>query len=185
MRHTLLTIGLRCDRLLRVLTLAATGLSSVAATLIMALGSIDSLTTAILGAPVPASTELASSFLAVAVFGAMAIAEREKQNIVVDVVSRTFPPRVQRCFEICAALAGAVVFGLLTWRSFVLALDSVAIRETAAAAITFPIYPFKVGAAIALGIAALEYLRSAVRLAFVREPQPAKEEQFSNAGALG
>ena len=185
MHHSLLLVARRCDRLLRVLTVTATGFSALAATVIMALGSIDSLSTAIFNAPVPASSELAASFLAVAVFGAMAIAERERQHIVVDIVSRVLPARVRRVADALGAIAGASIFALLTWRAFILAQDSLVIRETAAAVITFPIYPFKLAVATALAIATLEYLRRVIYIIAVGEERKATDDPLSNAGALG
>jgi TRAP-type C4-dicarboxylate transport system permease small subunit len=138
--------------------------SAVSAIVIMILGSLDTLTTAMLNWPVPAATELASAFLAVCVFGAMAYAQQERQNIVVDIVARALPARVQKVVDILAVCSGAVILGLIGWRAWSMAIEAVALREIAAATITFPLYPFKVLVAITLTVACLEFARQAVVL---------------------
>jgi TRAP-type transport system small permease protein len=157
--------------------------SAFSAVVIMVLGAGDTIMTAMFGRPIPAATELASAFLAVSVFGAMAYAQQERQNIVVDIVAKVLPRSIQKFVEVLSTASGALIMGLIGWRAALSAIEAVNLRETAAAAIMFPVYPFKIVVAIALVVAALEFGRQFVEIMTGSRVNPDGRQPSSNFGA--
>lgn len=134
-------------------------------------GSVDVLSTFLLGRPVPLTRELSEVMLAVAIFSAMATALREDRNVVVDLFIGKAPEALRRLARGAALLIGAAVFVLLAWRSFVSASDSYVEHEVAMALIRFPIWPAKALVAAAILVTLAEYVRQLVRL-LLGDPLP-------------
>lgn len=69
--------------------------------------------------PVPATIALVSHYYMVVVaFLPLAFAERSDGHITVEVVTELLPMRMQHHLGAFATLLSAIVFGLLTWRTF-------------------------------------------------------------------
>jgi len=130
--------------------------------LVAIVGAVDVVSTAFFRAPLPLSVELSSYFMSLMIFGAMALAQRRQEHVAVDLVVRLLPTGVRRALATLSLALGTAVFVVLTWRSLVLALDSVEMHETAAAAYAFPVWPFKVAVTILLCAATLEFLRQLI-----------------------
>ena len=133
--------------------------------LVMALyGSVDVLSTFLIGRPVPLARELSEVLLAVAIFAAMATALREDRNVTVDLVIGRAGPTVRRIARGGALVVGGVVFAILAWRAAIMAEDAYATHEVAAALVRFPIWPAKALVALAIAVTLAEYVRLFVRL---------------------
>ena len=151
---------------------------SCCAVLVMALyGSVDVLSTFLLGRPIPLARELSEVLLAVAIFSAMATALREDRNVTVDLFIGAARPALRRLARGAALLVGGAVFALLAWRAIVMASDSYVEHEVAMALVRFPIWPAKALVAAAIVVTLAEYVRLFVRLLLGAPlPQPRTPE---------
>lgn len=146
-----------------VLTCAA--ISSVTLVLLALIGTVDVIGTWLLNAPVPAAREISSELLSILIFFAFGYAQLKREHVAVDLIYVRFPSRLRALVDGLALVIGLVLFATMTWRFTLSALDSFAIKETAAALVTYPIFPFKAAVAIASLVATLEYLNQLVLLA--------------------
>jgi len=131
---------------------------------IMSIGALDSLTTAFLSKPIPATTELTEEALAATVFLAMAYAQQMQQNVAVDLFVRRLTGTRRRVLLFFATFAGGVFFCAMAWRAVAAAVEAVTLGQYAPGAVPVPVYPFKVAVAVALVVATLEYVRQSVWL---------------------
>jgi len=152
-------ILLPLDRAIRVLGVIALAGAGAAMLTIMAIGSTDVVGTALFSHPVPAALELQEVLLAVAIFLALAHAQRERSHIAVDIVIGRLPRGVQRGLDLVALLATLGVFAVIAWRGWHLSMSSWNMDETANAIFTFPLWPGKFLVCFGAGIGALECLR--------------------------
>ncbi|WP_416899158.1 MAG: TRAP transporter small permease [Minwuia sp.] len=97
---------------------------SIAVGLMMVHITADVIGKFIFFSPVPATITLVSNYYMVVVaFLPLALAERRNAHISVEVLTERFPAALQRHINGWTYLLSAVVFGLLTYRSFTDALD--------------------------------------------------------------
>jgi TRAP-type C4-dicarboxylate transport system permease small subunit len=150
------------DRTVRRLTSAAVAIAAALILLVAVLISADVASQAIFQAPIPVVTELASAMLGVIIFMALGFAQYRRQNVQVDVVILLVSPRTRDLLDRFSLLISTTFFLLLAWRSIALAQTSWETRETAMALIAFPVYPFKIGAAIGAAIASAENARQLI-----------------------
>lgn len=107
----------------RVISLT-TIIGSIAVGLMMVHITADVIGKFVFFSPVPATITLVSNYYMVVVaFLPLALAERRNSHISVEVLTETFPPRLQHHIRGWTFLLSAVVFGLLTYRSFLDAVD--------------------------------------------------------------
>lgn len=88
-----------------------------AAGLLVALGAIatDVIGRAF-GAPLYGARDVVSMAGVFVVFGGMALAHRKGAHVVVDLLQRTFPDRLNRFLTILGDVLGAIVFVLIAWQ---------------------------------------------------------------------
>lgn len=123
---------------------------------IMLLGGTDAISSFVFNTPVPAMLEMSETLLAAAVF--LALASAAGQHVVVDIVVKRLSTVAKKLCTALALAVAALVFGLMAWRFWELALDSIRVNESAAAIFAFPIWPAKVLAAMGATLAAIESL---------------------------
>lgn len=123
-------------------------LCAVALFVIMAVGALDIVMGEVFGRYLPFKVDLSGMLLAASLFLAWPLAQRNREHIRVDLFLQHFPPALQRVSRWLSLLCGLLVFGLIAYGAWNLALDSVAIREVSAATLGFPIYPAKVACAL-------------------------------------
>jgi len=131
------------------------GLSAAAVVFIMLLTCAD-VVLRFFGRPVPGAYELVGYSGAVIVALALARTSVERGHIAVELLVDRLPGRPRSLVEAVGSLAGAVLFGLLTWQSRVYASD---LMESGDVSLTLgmPTWPFvyAVGAGTALLTAVL------------------------------
>ena len=131
------------------------GLSAAAVVFIMLLTCAD-VALRFFGRPVPGAYELVGYSGAVIVAFALARTSVERGHIAVELLVDRLPGRPRSLVEAVGSLAGAVLFGLLTWQSRVYASD---LMESGDVSLTLgmPTWPFvyAVGAGTALLTAVL------------------------------
>ena len=146
--------------LARLSVWATNACASVAAFTLLGLalaGTVDVLGTWLVGVPLPATRELSSEFLAILIFFSFGYAQLRNEHVAVDLFYTRFRPSVQRAVQIVSLLIGFGLFAALAWRFTGAAWASWEMRETAAALIAYPIFPFKFAVAFAAWVTTLEY----------------------------
>lgn len=101
--------------------------------------------------PITGTYEIVGLLGAVFISFSLAYTSIEHGHIAVDFLIRRFRQQVQRCFEGVTSFVCAVLFGLITWQSFVYAVH---IQQTGEVSLTLqvPLYPFVYGMAIGCGL---------------------------------
>lgn len=160
------------DRLIVGLSTVFIGMATLLLGVMAVVGTADVLGLNLFGQPVPSATEFASAMLALTVMLSMSYAQRTRAHIVVDIVSYHFPPRMTLLATGLSLLLGVLVFALLSWGAWELAIHSIGIRERAVAAIRFPVWPVKIAFAFGATVCTLELLRELVRLIVTGETVP-------------
>lgn len=147
------------DRLVKLLIGLALSLAGIGMLFIATIGTADVITYLVLNQPFPGATESVEVLLAATVAMTMPYAQRRHGHIVVDIVVQRFSPRGRRVAAFGSLLTGLICMALLAWRAWALALESIALRETAETLYSFPVYPWKVVFALGLSLTGVEYLR--------------------------
>lgn len=147
------------DRAIRFLTRLGYWVAVAATLLLMLLGGLDVIATQFLGTPIPAALELQEVLLAAMIFMGLAHVQEKRQHISVEIVVSRFSQATRRRLNLLVLVASVFVLGVIAWRSGVLALSSIEMRETAGASLAFPIYPAKVLVALGAALACLECVR--------------------------
>lgn len=106
--------------------------------------------------------EWSEVLLVTIVFLAFAHAQRTRQHVAVDLVTRRLPDRPQRWVQAAGDALGALFLFAVSWTAFSIALDSMAEREARYGATGAPIWPARVILAIALLLTAMRLLLQAL-----------------------
>jgi TRAP-type C4-dicarboxylate transport system permease small subunit len=157
-----MTVLRSLDRLIRWLVAVAVALAAVGMMYMATIGTADVVTYLVLLHPFPGANESVEVALAVTVAMTLAYTQYQRDHVVVDIVVQTFPPRGKKVSLALGLVTGFVCMSMLSWRSWELAADSVAVREAAFTLYSFPIYPWKIVFAAGLTLAAVEFLRQLV-----------------------
>jgi TRAP-type C4-dicarboxylate transport system permease small subunit len=153
----------------------ASGIAAVALAVVMLVGVIDIVAGEVLGVFLAFKVDMSGTLTAAAIFLAWPLVQSRNEHINVDLFSGIFPRWSVAPREIIAKLAGFVVFALITRGTWIIALDSLAIREKSAATLGYPIWPAKlacaVGASLVLLVITLQLIRL-IRDAVARKEHP-------------
>jgi len=131
----------------KMISKAAMACAIAAIFLIMVIGTADVLAQ-FLASPLPFKLELSEVLFAFSIFLAWPSVQSQRMHISVDVFSKSYSSGFARFINVLSDLISLVVFGLITFTIWRMAIKSVALRETASGFVNFPIYPFKVFCAI-------------------------------------
>lgn len=152
------------------------GITSGFATLLITIViSIDVAGRTLISAPLHSSTEVSELLLVAMVFFGLAAAQQNRQNYAIDVLSRHFPPAIQRFLEILGYLFSLCVVGLLAWLSTRQAISAYKRGEAGFGIIAFPIWPGRFVLAFGLWLLVLQFFFDMVRQ-LVGQPRAAPTE---------
>ncbi len=154
-----MNILLRLDKTLRALNGVALAIAGVGMFFIAFVSTADVVFYLVLGRPFSGANESVEVALAVSIVMTLAYTQYRRQHIVVDIVVQTFSPRGKRISLVMELLVGLFCMTLISWRAWVLAIESVYTKETASSLYSFPVYPWKVAFAIGLTLATIEFVR--------------------------
>jgi TRAP-type C4-dicarboxylate transport system permease small subunit len=87
---------------------------------------------------------------------AMSSLQARRRNIAVDLVSRRLPEAGQRWILLLSNLIGLVLFGLIAWQGWLVAWESVQVREYAQGAVQIPVFPSKILFAAGMSLLVLQ-----------------------------
>lgn len=139
------------------------GICAIALLMLMIVGAADIVAGLVFGRYLAFKVDMSEVLLAVSVFLAWAVAQREDAHVRVDIFVTMAPAWFRRIGNVLTHLCGLLVFALLSYGAWQFASSSVAIMETSAATLGFPIWPGKVlcaaGALLTLMIIAYQFIR--------------------------
>lgn len=119
------------------------------------LGAFDIIGTK-LDRPIPGALEATEALMVLGVFLALPYTQARRQHIAVDLVVTRLGPATRRALDIFTLLLTLFAFTLIAWRGWVLAANSVAVREYANGIIPFPVYPAKIALAVGATLMVLQ-----------------------------
>lgn len=130
---------------------------------VMMVGAADIVAGEVLGVFLPFKVDMSGTLAAAAIFLAWPLVQRERAHIRVDLFLAHLPRPVLAFGWWLSQLMGMLVFGLIAYGAVELATDSVAIGETSAATLGYPIWPAKVACAVGAAITIWVFARQAVK----------------------
>lgn len=157
-------LALLADMAIQRLCLISLAVAAAFIGILALIGAADIFGTNLLHRPVPSSVELSEAGLVIIVFMGLAQAQRRRAHITVDILSGRFRGWAAKASTALALIAAIVFFGLLAWRAYIAAEQSLAIDERSMGEVSFEIWPGKILLCAGSAIALLESLRQLVRL---------------------
>jgi len=114
------------------------------------------------GRPIPGTYELVGFAGALAASFSLARTALDGGHIAVEFLVDRLPTRLQVLLAALGSLGGAVLFVLVTWHSFIYALD---LKESGEVSMTlgFPVYPVVLGIACGCGLLTLVLAADVIR----------------------
>lgn len=163
---------------LRTLNAYCLWVAGAAILMMTLLGGVDVLSTALLRKPIPGVYEATETLMVLVIFLSLGYLQLANGNIAVDILTSRLRGTA-RVVQVAAAEALAVVlFSLVAWQSWEMAVESWTINEYSAGLVRFPLYPAKF--ALALG-ATLTVCCCLVRLIHIREVAHRRSEIDAHA----
>lgn len=136
---------------------AGLAIASLAVLAMAVLGGADVLASALLDEPIPGVYEATELLMVVITVLAMSSLQARRRNIAVDVVSRRLPEAGQRWILLLSNLIGLVLFGLIAWQGWLVAWESLQVREYAQGAVQIPVFPSKILFAAGMSLLVLQF----------------------------
>lgn len=130
--------------MIRAVALALAFVAGVALILMMLQTVVDVTMKNLFGGPIEGNLEIMSVYHMVAlVFLPLAIVELKHEHITVDLLVQIFPRGLRRLTDTAGYLVSAVFFGMLTWQTWIDAVESWKIGELLMTSILITIWPAK------------------------------------------
>lgn len=131
---------------------------AVSVLVMMLLGTADVVGSAI-GFPFPGAFELAEILMVIVVVSALVKVQARNGHIRIELLFERCPAKVQRALTFFSLIAGLLFFSFVSWRTWLAALSSLAVREYGVSlALHVPKYPSKMALAIAFSLLSLQLL---------------------------
>lgn len=147
------------------------GISVLAMCLI---GSLDVLASHIFGTPLPAAYEVTELLLAMAIFLAISSLQERRMNIFIETIYERTSTGFQRAVTRLSNILGLIFFGLIAWQCWLLAIESVEIREYTQGIYAIPVYPTKIVFACGATLIVAQYLKDTLASFTVAAPEPVR-----------
>lgn len=111
---------------------------------------------------VPGAYETAIGLLAILMFSSQGYAQMRRVHLVVDFFTPRLNQKTQTVLSIIWAALGVGIFGLLTWLGFKAAWKYTLVGEIWFGIIDYPAWPFRWFVPLGAGLAAAQFLRTAI-----------------------
>jgi len=115
---------------------------------VMVIGAVDIVAGELFGLFLPFKVDMSGTLCAAAIFLSWPAIERKDDHIAVDLFDGVTPDWLKTCRRWLALAAAFVVFALMTKGMWAMAWASLAVRETSAATLGYPIWPAKIACAV-------------------------------------
>jgi TRAP-type C4-dicarboxylate transport system permease small subunit len=143
------------ERVLDRISTVAGWIAGLAILLMAVLGGLDVVSTALIGKPLDATVEATEALMVIGAFMGLGLLHKRRAYIAVDLLREHSGLATRRALD-CLALALMIFyFGLIAWRGWADALQSLAVREYSSGLIRIPLYPSKFALAIGMSIGTL------------------------------
>lgn len=133
-------------------------LSGIALLLMMLLGALDVIGSSVLNQPLPGAFEGTEALMVASVFLALGLSQQRRAHISVEIVIGAMPHLLQRIAAVFSALLCALLFGLIAWFGWTIAIKSSLAGEFSTGLINFPIWPAKIALAFGATLMAVQCL---------------------------
>jgi TRAP-type C4-dicarboxylate transport system permease small subunit len=140
------------QRALEILSTICAWIAGGAIFCIAMLGGLDVLSTIILDRPVDSTVEGTEALMVFSAFLAMGLVHQRRAYISVDLFYLMFPAAGRKALDVMALVLAAIYFGLIAWRGWISAFDSLAVREFSNGIVAIPMYPSKFALAIGMTV---------------------------------
>jgi TRAP-type C4-dicarboxylate transport system permease small subunit len=130
--------------------------------IMMLLGGIDVITTKAFSWPIPGAYEITETTMVASVFLALALSQREKRQIRVELFTERLGPRSRRGVDALAELCSLVVYLFIAWYGVRAAWTSVAVGDYGSGAVRLPLWPAKLALALGSVLMCLECARGVI-----------------------
>jgi TRAP-type C4-dicarboxylate transport system permease small subunit len=157
------------------ISIAAAWIAGGAVFLMAVLGGLDVVSTVFVGKPLDATVEATEALMVVGAFMGIGLLHKRRAYIAVDLLRERGGLATRRLLDCFALVLMVFYFGLIAWRGWVDALESLAVREFSNGLIRIPLYPSKFALAIGMSIGTLWCIVELLRGGLFREvvPDPA------------
>jgi TRAP-type C4-dicarboxylate transport system permease small subunit len=127
----------------------AAAIAGLGVLIMMLIGGLDVILTKFFSWPIPGAYEITETLMVATVFLALALSQREKRQIRVELFTEKLGPRKRLVLDSLAESCSLVMYGLIALYGVQAAWESVQVGEYSSGLIRLPIWPAKV--ALALG----------------------------------
>lgn len=145
----------RLERVLDRVSMAAAWIAGGAVLAMALLGGLDVLSTAVLGRPLSATVEATEVLMVISCFMCLGLLHKRRAYIAVDLLRANGSPALRRVLDWLALVLMAAYFGLIAWRGWEHAFESLAVREFSNGLLRIPLYPSKFALALGMTVAVL------------------------------
>jgi len=150
------------ERVIRRISAVLLVFSMVAITLILAIVVLDVASRAVRGASLPGALEITEITLPLAAVLAMAYTQRQRGHVESTLLTDRLPPRAAAAVRCIGLILASALLLFMTYKTFTVALDSFASRESRFGLLLVPIWPVRFAISLGLAALALEVALSAV-----------------------
>jgi TRAP-type C4-dicarboxylate transport system permease small subunit len=128
--------------------------------LMMLIGGIDVITTKVFSKPIPGAYEITETLMVATVFLALALSQREKRQIRVELIAEKLGRGKRLFLDSIAEVLSLCMYGLIAWFGIQAAWESVQIGEFSSGIVKLPIWPAKVALAAGAVLMCVECARA-------------------------
>jgi TRAP-type mannitol/chloroaromatic compound transport system permease small subunit len=132
-----------------------------------------------LSMPVPGAFEASEQLMVIVFSFPLAEVSLKRGNIVFELLSGKFSPRVKRRMDIIGNLVGLFLFAPLTYQAWVVAQKMYSMGEYRQGIIDIPIWPFRILIAVGLSVFVYEmvvdWIKGEIRMRSEEDEGPPKE----------
>jgi TRAP-type C4-dicarboxylate transport system permease small subunit len=165
----------RVERVLGLVSNVSAWIAGGAILLMALFGGLDVISTFALGRPLSATVEATEVLMVMSSFLCLGLLHRRRAYIAVDLLRASGGLALRRVLDWLALVLMAAYFGLIAWRGWENAFDSLAVREFSSGIVRIPIYPSKFALAIGMSIAVLWCVVEMLKGGLFRETAPPAE----------
>ena len=119
----------------------------------MVIGVVDTLSSKLIGEPLPGYFELTEVSMVLIIFWPLAYVQGQGKQISMTAITESLPPKARRSLEVLGLLFAIFAMFMVTWAGISAAWNSIRVWEWFPGLVRFPVYPWKV--ALVLGAATL------------------------------
>ena len=142
---------------------------AIAIIFILMLLNFASVVTRYSGVPISGVTNIGEFMLVGLVFLSLAYVQRQKQNLVVEILISRLTGKLPRVFAIISVVLSLSICTLLVWLTWEHAIASVSAGERITGAPYYPIYPAKIALAVGIFLLFLQLIADFIRVLLRKE----------------